>query len=844
MTNGKSRFWAILPLLLALLLTLAPPALATDPATCPHPAEKKDVQYDVYRYFPDSDDPTNCHKKTHFNTLTVCGECGTMLDPGDDVIEAPEQHAFTDGVCVCGYRCLHPEASKTTTGNYDVLTPTEGSEASTHTRVHINSLVQCGVCKVYIESDEANMGAEAHAFTNGVCGDCSYVCQHPEGLFRQEPVNEDAYIQNASDRANTHTHMRVNFKVYCGACGLLRSTDETVVDLAEAHTFTESVCVCGYTCPHPEGSRTVTGDYDVLLPTEGNEASTHTLVHISSMERCGICTAYIDSEETTMGTEAHTFTDGACACGYPCPHPEANRMTTIVPVFYSIAPPDSAKGHIKTTTDVISCGLCGEALSQTDGSSKTEAHTWSYLRQYGRLLSVRCEYCAYICQHESLSEGIANQSFQISTEGGSDHHIYSYDIIESCDICSTALSTETHTEEQAHSVNETTGKCRCGYSVISAVGKLETTGVNVAPAIGGLLLDGETVASATAVRVERTGGVPLQYDTYTVTGAQGANGIALLILSGGKSETPAHILVQSGYGKTAPICLTSVNPKTNQQEVLLVGDLSGDTAVYVGTSEGVSSDFEGFLNKQTSANGVLLSDGTTIHNDVATDHWSGGWQQVAKNLGLDADGSPGADATGATVYTQLKMIGGDEVDASQFDGSDVIGYLSYQSVPTQGAEGLNLSSLIQVLGADGTPVAYFYGVSLLEGFETIIGSMMLGNAAGALGVASAGTEQWAETYSADFMNGLTADRPDGMLLPSSELHLSFAGTELQQALTDAGVSTVKEYLAAGGKLPQGTTYIVSPPQKLLELLKKDDIMEDGMIDLLGIETIDAICPFE
>lgn len=98
--------------------------------------------------------------------IFYCPDCGIMNRSanGKQVIETEEPHKFEDGVCACGYACVHTPELKV----WDEFECTE----ETHTIDHYE-LEKCTKCS-YIIMETQSSKTEAHDMKDGICTVCGF----------------------------------------------------------------------------------------------------------------------------------------------------------------------------------------------------------------------------------------------------------------------------------------------------------------------------------------------------------------------------------------------------------------------------------------------------------------------------------------------------------------------------------------------------------------------------------------------------------------------------------------------------------------------------------------------
>ena len=144
--------------------------------------------------------------------------------------------------------------------------------------------------------------AEAHAFADGVCAVCGYVCPHES-------------FANGVCTACGYACAHENFEnSVCTACGYTCPHED----------FENGVCaVCGYVCPHE--NKYDAENNQVSSECESIDAWTHKITDCFEVKKyCPDCGIYFEPEmEVYSHRELHIFKNGVCAgCGTKsiCPH--------------------------------------------------------------------------------------------------------------------------------------------------------------------------------------------------------------------------------------------------------------------------------------------------------------------------------------------------------------------------------------------------------------------------------------------------------------------------------------------------------------------------------------------
>ncbi len=205
---------------------------------------------------------TQINSQIH-TTTSACKKCGLRTRP------ITENHSYTDGVCVCGY--------KSTTGGETCAHEYEYTYTQMNSQLHTVS----GVCKKCGSSPTNNTAF--HSYTDGVC-----VCGYKSGGETCAHEYEYTYTQITSQ---THT--------VSGACKkcVLRTLAKR-----ENHSYTDGVCVCGY--KSTTGVETCAHEYEYTYTQMNSQ------IHMGS-DVCKKCRF-----RTSLITENHSYTDGVCVCGY------------------------------------------------------------------------------------------------------------------------------------------------------------------------------------------------------------------------------------------------------------------------------------------------------------------------------------------------------------------------------------------------------------------------------------------------------------------------------------------------------------------------------------------------
>ncbi len=207
-----------------------------------------------------------------------------------------EAHTFTDGVCVCGYTSSGTIGGGTG-DNETCVHEYQYTYASMSQSVH-SKFGRCIHC-----SAPTLTSLEAHTYTDGVCV-CGYESSDGEtggetggGTSDNETCVHE--YQYAYATMNQSVHRKFDKCIHCPVEG---------PSILEAHTYTDGVCVCGYTYSGTIGGGT--GNPETCVHQyQYAYASLNQSVHRKS-GNCIHCSA-----TARVSLEAHTFTDGVCVCG-------------------------------------------------------------------------------------------------------------------------------------------------------------------------------------------------------------------------------------------------------------------------------------------------------------------------------------------------------------------------------------------------------------------------------------------------------------------------------------------------------------------------------------------------
>lgn len=291
-------------------------------------------------------------------TTTYTCACGLSYDKKDSTTGERVAHDFSDGDCVCGEKCPHehryPDEENMTDKVLGAATPYTEEESPARHEVHkraytAKTSILCEDCGAVVESGKEINGyeSELHAWVNGVCSACGYVCDHEFKGGVCANCEYECPHESYTD----------------GACDLC--------DVVCAHeAYADGVCEeCGLICDHAEGFDTVeTGrEYTKYEAYTADQNAQYQLVHrayltISRSHSCLTCGKELSTSTfEDYHDQEHELADGKCGvCGWVCEH-------------------EYADGE---------CGVCGVKCAH-------EAYTGGV-----------CDECGITCKHEKYTDEV------------------------------------------------------------------------------------------------------------------------------------------------------------------------------------------------------------------------------------------------------------------------------------------------------------------------------------------------------------------------------------------------------------------------------------------------------
>lgn len=156
------------------------------------------------------------------------------------------------------------------------------------------------------EATESEAGCENHAFADGVCTACGYVCENHTGSDNLTYA-DGAKTYNISSEGHAAVFTRTA-SYTCTTCGkVIELSAETVEEELKGHTFESGVCtVCGYACEHTW----VQGKCMICLavcPHEHTTQSSYTMVRegsysaINETYHSAVCDGYEEEQCSDCG---------------------------------------------------------------------------------------------------------------------------------------------------------------------------------------------------------------------------------------------------------------------------------------------------------------------------------------------------------------------------------------------------------------------------------------------------------------------------------------------------------------------------------------------------------------
>ena len=199
-------------------------------------------------------DITETHHTYENPFICTCNDCGRVEEIYSDPITV--EHAYTDGVCVCG--ALEPECPHTNVqrGADPNAAPIYSEiQEETH-RVAYGYIGVCQDCQATVETGYNPPVTENHDFSQGeacACGAGKPVCPHTHIKPTWDPNGKTVFPEDKI--TETHHDVENPYKMVCQDCGF--EPGETGYFPAESkeHDFSKgNVCACGYdrvaSCAH------------------------------------------------------------------------------------------------------------------------------------------------------------------------------------------------------------------------------------------------------------------------------------------------------------------------------------------------------------------------------------------------------------------------------------------------------------------------------------------------------------------------------------------------------------------------------------------------------------------
>lgn len=304
----------------------------------------------------------------------VCKDCGDIRNSFTST--EGEDHIFSGNNCIrCGAAAPVACEHKNTKSEKQNTSLIENGSTQHHI-VEILWLDSCNDCGIVLNSSRTTRQTENHSYNDfGVCL-CGYakpapVCYH-DNKSRQQNGAPTYSITDMTNHAVTYTYI-----VTCADCGILINSSE-VVTKSEAHSFINDVCACGYAKPAPACGHTNTDRQEIGAPVYSvTDESNHTVTRTYTIT-CADCGALIKNNDTVTRSEAHSYTDNRCVCGYSkpvavCKHPDKNRKENGSPVYSKV---DEAV-HTVTRTYTVTCADCGIVINNSETVIKSESHSFT-----------------------------------------------------------------------------------------------------------------------------------------------------------------------------------------------------------------------------------------------------------------------------------------------------------------------------------------------------------------------------------------------------------------------------------------------------------------------------------
>ena len=245
--------------------------------------------------------------ETHSWSNGVCAVCGyacghqwqaaTCTEPKTCSVCSETEgnangHSWSDGVCSdCGASC--PGHDYQQTGSTSETSYEKWNDTQHNKKVAYYKTMTCSVCGYSVqEFDHEETELQNHAWEDGKCTSCGYVCQHPFKLLTyNDNKSWEEELPSVPENESTHTDYYIIHDVFDCACGLeFKPPEEPNSAAGKAHTFDgNDVCTaCGY----KKG--------DVVCDHEWTEAT------CTTPKTCSICGV---TEGEALG---HDWKDATC----------------------------------------------------------------------------------------------------------------------------------------------------------------------------------------------------------------------------------------------------------------------------------------------------------------------------------------------------------------------------------------------------------------------------------------------------------------------------------------------------------------------------------------------------
>ena len=313
-------------------------------------------------------------------------------------------HTWENGVCsVCQYQCSHSGGTATckTSAQCSVCGENYGEVNANNHEANAEWTKSATTHKQSYPCCQAVAVAEAdHAWTDGVCSVCEYVCAHIGGeatcktLAKCSVCGEDYGELDPEHHEKTAKWFKTattHEKKY--ACC------QAVTISKKAHNWKDGVCsACKYECSHYSGTATcstlaqcsVCGENYGVLNANHHEANAEWTKSEATHEQKYSCC------QTVVITEAnHTWANGVCSvCEYTCAH----------------------SGGEATCSTLAQCSACGESYGALNANNHEANAEWTksetmHEQKYSCCQTVViakanhtwangvCSVCEYVCAH-------------------------------------------------------------------------------------------------------------------------------------------------------------------------------------------------------------------------------------------------------------------------------------------------------------------------------------------------------------------------------------------------------------------------------------------------------------